>query len=136
MEFRTFADARSKLEYKGFAFGGFVGDYMDPYTFLSIFYTPENDNNTGWWDPKYVKLLDDANRIADKQKRFAMLAQAEQLMVDAQPIIPIETGTVNWTKKPYVKGMYPNAASLFPWKYIYIERDRSKWDYSTPSLVD
>ncbi len=136
MEFRTFADVRSKLDYKGFAFGGFVGDYMDPYTFLSIFYTPENDNNTGWWDPKYVKLLDDANRIPDKQKRFAMLAQAEQLMIDAQPIIPIETGTVNWTKKPYVKGMYPNAASLFPWKYVYIERERSRWDYATPSLVD
>ncbi|MCU1265196.1 MAG: hypothetical protein JWM21_1514 [Acidobacteria bacterium] len=136
MEFRTFADFRSKLEYKGFAFGGWVGDYMDPFTFLSIFYTPENDNNTGWWDQRYVNLLDEANRITDKQKRYAMLAQAEQIMVDAQPIIPIETGTVNWTKKPYVKGMYPNASSLFPWKYVYIERDRSKWDYGTPSLAE
>ena len=136
MEFRTFADVRSKLDYKGFAFGGFVGDYMDPFTFLSIFYTAENDNNTGWWDQKYVDLLDGANRITDKEKRYAMLAQAEQLMIDAQPIIPLETGTVNWTKKPYVKGMYPNASSLFPWKYVYIERDRSKWDYATPSLAE
>jgi oligopeptide transport system substrate-binding protein len=136
MEFKTFADARSKLDYKGFAFGGWVGDYMDPFTFLSIFYTPENDNNTGWWDQKYVTLLDEANRITDKQKRYAMLLQAEQLMIDAQPIIPLETGTVNWTKKPYVKGMYPNASSLFPWKYVYIERDPAKWDYATPSLVD
>ena len=136
MEFKTFIDARSKLEYKGFAFGGFVADYMDPFTFLSVFYTPENDNNTGWWDRRYVELLDEANRITDKEKRYAMLAQAEQLMVDAQPIIPIETGTVNWTKKPYVKGMYPNATSLFPWKYVYIERDPTKWDYATPSLAD
>lgn len=136
MEFRTFADARAKLEYKGFAFGGWVGDYMDPFTFLGVFYTPENDNNTGWWDQKYVDLLDEANRITDKQKRYAMLAQAEQLMVDAQPIIPIETGTVNWTKKPYVKGMYPNAFTFFPWKYVYIERDSAKWDYATPSLVN
>jgi oligopeptide transport system substrate-binding protein len=136
MEFKTFVDARSKLEYKGFAFGGWVGDYMDPFTFLSIFYTPANDNNTGWWDQKYVDLLDGANRIPDKQGRYAMLAQAEQLMVDAQPIIPIETGTVNWTKKPYVKGMYPNASSLFPWKYVYFERDRAKWDYATPSLTE
>jgi oligopeptide transport system substrate-binding protein len=136
MEFRTFADVRSKLEYKGFAFGGWVGDYVDPFTFLSVFYTAENDNNTGWWDQKYVDLLNGANRITDKQKRYAMLAQAEQIMVDAQPIIPIETGTVNWTKKPYVKGMYPNASSLFPWKYVYFERDRAKWDYATPSLTD
>ncbi len=58
------------------------------------------------------------------------------MLLDAQPIIPLETGAVSWTKKPYVKGMYPNAASLFPWKYVYFERDRSKWDYETPKLAD
>jgi len=135
MEFKTFIDSRSKLEYKGMAFGAWGADYMDPFTFLSLFYTPENDNNTGWWDKRYVELLDEANRTPDRAKRYALLGQAEQLMVDAQPIIPIETGTVNWTKKPYVKGMYPNAGSVFPWKHVYIERDRSKWDYSTPSLT-
>lgn len=136
MEFKTFVDARSKLDYKGMAFGAWSADYMDPFTFLGLFYTPENDNNTGWWDKRYVALLDEANRIPDRQKRYALLAQAEQLMVDAQPIIPIETATVNWTKKPYVKGLYPNAGSLFPWKYVYFERDKSKWDYGTPSLTD
>jgi hypothetical protein len=39
-------------------------------------------------------------------------------------------------KKPYVKGMYPNPGSLYPWKFVYIERDRSKWDVGTPSLSD
>ena len=57
-------------------------------------------------------------------------------MVDAHPIIPIETGAVNWVKKPYVKGMYPNAASLFPWKYVYFERDQSQWDYGTPNMAE
>jgi oligopeptide transport system substrate-binding protein len=136
MEFKTFIDARSKLDYKGFAFGAWSADYMDPFTFLGLFYTPANDNNTGWWDEKYVKLLDDANRITDKRQRYAVLAQAEKMMLDAQPIIPIETGAVSWTKKPYVKGLYPNAGSLFAWKYVYFERDPSKWDYGTPKLTD
>jgi oligopeptide transport system substrate-binding protein len=136
MEFKTFVDVRSKLEYKGMAFGAWVADYMDPFTFLGLFYTPGNDNNTGWWDARYVKLLDDANRITDKKKRYAILAQAERIMLDAQPIIPIETGAVSWTKKPYVKGLYPNAASLFAWKYVYFERDPAKWDYGTPKLTD
>jgi hypothetical protein len=57
-------------------------------------------------------------------------------MLQAQPIIPIHTASVNWTKKPYVKGMYPNAASLFPWKFVYIERDQAKWDVGTPSFAD
>jgi hypothetical protein len=32
--------------------------------------------------------------------------------------------------------MYPNAASLYPWKFVYIERDQAKWDVGTPSMAD
>ena len=61
---------RSKLEYKGFARSGWVGDYMDPYTFLDLFVTRGRDNGTGWWDPKYVKMLEEANRELDPPKRY------------------------------------------------------------------
>ena len=65
-----------------------------------------------------------------------LLAKAEKYLLDDQPMIPIETPSVKWVKKPYVKGLYPNASSLFAWKFVYIERDPSKWDYATPSLSD
>ncbi len=136
MEFRTFVDVRSKLEYKGFSFGGWSADYMDPFTFLGLYYVAEGDNCTGWWEKKYVDLLDLANRTPDRLKRYQILSEAETYMIEAQPIIPIETAAVNWVKKPYVKGMYPNASSLFPWKFVYIERDPSKWDYGTPKMTD
>jgi oligopeptide transport system substrate-binding protein len=136
MEFKTYMPARTKLEYTGFAIGLWGADYMDPFTFLSIFTTPRGVNGTGWYDPKYVAMLDEANSMLDQQKRYELLATAEKYLLDAQPIIPMETFAVNWLKKPYVKGMYPNAASLYPWKYVYIERDSSKWDYGTPSLAD
>jgi len=134
MEWKTFLDQRAKLEYKGFSRGAFGADYMDPFTFLSIFYT-SGDNGTGWVDPKYIAMLDEANRTLDHKKRYELLARAEAYMLENQPIIPIDTPSVNWLKKPYVKGMYPNPASLFAWKYVYIERDRAKWDYGTPSLT-
>src|SRR6266446_100496 len=136
MEFKTFVDARSKLDYKGFAFGAWSADYMDPFTFLSLYYTNENDNSTGWWDKKYVDMLNEANRTPDQAKRYELMSKAENYMLESQPIIPVETGAVNWLKKPYVKGMYPNAGSLFAWKFVYIEHDRAKWDYSTPSTAD
>ena len=72
----------------------------------------------------------------DAQQRYQLLAQAEKYLIDAQPIIPIDTASVNWVKKPYVKGMYPNPGSLFAWKFVYIERDQAKWDTGTPSLAD
>jgi oligopeptide transport system substrate-binding protein len=135
MEMKTFLSARSKLEYKGFTRGGWSADYMDPFTFLSLFYTG-GESGTGWLDPKYVAMLDQANRTLDKQKRYDLLALAEKYLIDAQPIIPIDTASANWVKKPYVKGMYPNPGSLFAWKFVYIERDQSKWDYGTPSLSE
>jgi len=134
MDWKTFLNARAKLDYKGFARGAWSADYMDPFTFLSLFYTG-GENGTGWQDPKYVAMLDEANSTLDNKKRYELLAQAEKYMIDAQPVIPIDTGSVNWVKKPYVKGMYPNAGSLFPWKYVYIERDQAKWDYGTPSMA-
>lgn len=136
MESKTYMAARSKLDYKGFALGIWGADYMDPTTFLNLFKTRGGDNGSGWWDQKYVDLLEEANHTIDAHKRYALLAQAEKYMLDAQPVIPVETPAVNWMKKPYVKGLYPNPACLFAWKFVYIERDRAKWDYGTPSLAD
>jgi oligopeptide transport system substrate-binding protein len=134
MENKTFTQAQTKLEYKGISRTGWSADYMDPFTFLGIFYTPTGTNATGWWDPKYVALLDEANRTTDRLQRYKILAQAEQLLLDAQPVIPLTVGTTRLMKKPYVKGLYPNAATLIPWKYAYIERDPSKWDYAMPDM--
>ncbi|HKO97041.1 MAG TPA: peptide ABC transporter substrate-binding protein [Pyrinomonadaceae bacterium] len=136
MEQKTYMNARAKLEYKGFALGIWGADYMDPVTFLNIFLTNGGDNGSGWWDQKYADMIEEANHMHDQQKRYELLAKAEKYMLDAQPMIPIETPSVNWVKKPYVKGMYPNPASLFAWKFIYIERDPTKWDYATPKLTD
>ena len=135
MEWKTFLNARAKLEYKGFSRGAWSADYMDPFTFLSLFYTG-GESGTGWLDPKYVAMVDEANRMLDSQKRYALLAQAEKYMLDAQPVIPLDTAAVNWVKKPYVKEMYPNPGSLFAWKYVYLERDQAKWDFGTPSLAE
>jgi hypothetical protein len=64
------------------------------------------------------------------------LAQAEKLLLDAQPVMPLVVATTRWMKKPYVKGMYPNATTLFPWKWVYIERDQAKWDYGVPNMSE
>jgi len=134
MEGKMFFQTQAALEYKGVSRTGFSADYMDPYTFLSIFYTPAGTNGTGWYDPKYVTLLDEANRTVDHQQRYQLLARAEQLLLDAQPVIPLTVGTTRMMKKPYVKGLYPNAATLHPWKHVYIEREPSRWDYGIPDM--
>ncbi len=135
-EFKTFMVQRSSVQYKGFARGGWSADYMDPYTFLSLFYTPTGDNGTGWWDAKYAAMLDEANLTLDKQKRYDILAKAEAYMLDAQPVIPLDVPATSWMKKPYVKGMYPNPMTLHAWKFVYIEHDPAKWDQGMPDITE
>jgi oligopeptide transport system substrate-binding protein len=136
VEFKIFLDMRSKLQYKGIAGGaGWVGDYMDPFTYLGLFTTDGGDNGTGWTDPKFNKMLDEANRQPDQQKRYEQLAQAEEYMLDAAPVIPLLKPATSWMKKPYVKGMYPNPGTLIPWKFVYIEHDAAKWDYKMPDMT-
>jgi oligopeptide transport system substrate-binding protein len=135
MEFKTFLPFRSAVEYTGAVRNGWVGDYMDPFTFLNLFYSPQNDGATGWWDPKYDKLLDDANKETDEMKRFEILARAEFYVMQQQIVIPLGTSGTSWVKKPYIKGMYPNPGTLHPWKFVYIERDQSKWNVSMDDIM-
>ena len=128
MEWKTFLDERAKLRFSGFSRQGWIADYMDPYSFLDLFSTPTGENGTGWFDPKYKAMLEEANRQPDPQKRYELLAKAESYMLEAQPIVPLWTSGSDWLKKPYVKGMYSNPIILHPWKYVYIEHDRSKWN--------
>ncbi|HEY6046912.1 MAG TPA: peptide ABC transporter substrate-binding protein [Pyrinomonadaceae bacterium] len=135
-EQKTFLAARAKLEYKGISRTGWSADYIDPFTFLGLYYTVAGNNGTGWFDPKYAALLDEANSTGDQHKRYALLAQAEKMALDAQPVLPLVTTSARWLKKPYVKGMYPNPATLLPWRFVYIERDPAKWDYGVPKMTD
>ena len=134
VEWKTFLDQRSKLQYKGFARAGWVGDYMDPYSFLALFTTLGHDNGAGWLDPKYVQMLKEANRESDPARRYQLLAKAESYLLDAAPVIPLVTNATNWMKKPYVKGMFPNPGTMHAWKYVYIEQDRAKWDRGMPDM--
>jgi len=132
METRTFFSSRNKLEYKGLSRSGWFGDYMDPFTFLSLFQTPTGNNGTGWWEKSYVDKLDDANRTKDPIERFRKMGIAEQQLLDSGAVIPIWVTSTDWMKKPYVKGMYPNPGSLYAWKFVYIEHDPSKWNDPAP----
>jgi oligopeptide transport system substrate-binding protein len=135
VEWKTFLNMRSKLDYKGFARAGWIGDYMDPYSFLALFSTRSGDNGSGWFDPKYLALLKEGNSEPEQARRYALLSQAEAMLLDNAPVIPLTIPATSWMKKPYVKGLYPNPGTLHAWKYVYIEHDRAKWDRQMPDMT-
>lgn len=135
MEFKTYLPYFKSLQYDGFAQFLWSADYMDPYTFLSLQYGEENEGGSGFYDPKYDKMLDDANTELDDVKRYEMLARAEEYLMEKLPMIPLTVNATNWMKKPYIKGMYPNPGTLCAWKFVYIERDQDKWDKDVANIM-
>lgn len=135
LEFKTYLPMLNKVEYEGFGRRGWVGDYMDPFTFLDLFYTEGNNGATGWTDKTYDKMLSDANKILDPDKRFEKMAEAEFMLLQQQIVIPLMTQATNWMKKPYVKGFYPNPGTLHAWQFVYIEQDPAKWDTNVDNLM-
>lgn len=135
MEFKTFLPMLNKVEYEGFGRRGWVGDYMDPFTFVGLFYTKANDGATGWWNQDFDNLLTKSNAELDEQKRYELIAEAEFMVMQQQPVIPLMTNATNWIKKPFIKGMYPNPGTLHAWKFVYIERDPTKWDNNVDNIM-
>lgn len=104
------------------ASAGWVGDYLDPTTFLNLWTPGNGNNNTGWSDPHYDSLLREAALKADPAERFALFRQAETLLMDAQPILPIAHYTRNYLLRPEVKGWHPLLLDNHPWAAIRLER--------------
>lgn len=135
MEQKTLLPMVNKLEYAGFARKGWAGDYMDPFTFLYLFYSEKNTSSTGWSSAKFDKMVDDANKIVDPQLRLEKMAEAELFLMQQDAILPLGVPATSWIKKPFVKGMYPNPGTLHAWKFVYIERDPSKWDTDADNIL-
>lgn len=87
MEWGTYLDKVSKEDYQ-IARAGWIADYPDPNTFLDMWITGGPQNNTGWSNPDYDRLIEDAGKESDPTKRFEMLRRAEQYLIDEMPVIP------------------------------------------------
>ena len=99
-----------------------VGDYIDPNTFLDMYLTNGENNNTGFSNPQYNKLIADAAKELDKQKRMRILEKAERLLMDEMPIIPIYFYVSRNMVRPYVRGFYNNLQDSHPLNTIWIDR--------------
>ena len=111
----------TKMEFKGMARRGWIGDYVDPFTFLDLMTTASANNGTGWGDKKYDEMVLAANSITDEATRMQELKKAESFMLTQQPIIPLFVGPSSFMCKPYVKNLVPNLLDQHDWRGVYID---------------
>jgi len=85
---------------------GWVADYPDPEDFLDVlFYSDSEQNHARYRNPEVDALLEQARREADHEKRLGLYRQAEEIIVDDAPWIPIYHGITYLLVKPYVEGL-------------------------------
>lgn len=100
-EFRVKLDREHALDYQ-VSRAGWVGDYVDPNTFLDMFTSWSTQNDTGWNTPEYDQLIKTAGSEFDPAKRMEYLHQAETMLMDQMPIMPIYYYTKAIMQKPYL----------------------------------
>ncbi len=113
----------SNLRTKNFdiARGGWVGDYYDPNTFLDMFVTAGGNNQTGWSNPHYDELIRLAGQAKSQEERYDYFQQAETILVEEVPIIPLYTYVTNALVKPSVKNWHTNIMDYWSYKNVYLE---------------
>jgi oligopeptide transport system substrate-binding protein len=121
-EWKVYLESQNKLNYD-ISRSGWIADFMDPVTFLSPWRTGDGNNATGWSNPAYDKLLDQAAEAADPAKRFSILHQAEQLWLNEPSGVLIFWYTRFYLMDPSVKNWNPLALDDHNYKFIDLEEN-------------
>ncbi|MBW4080094.1 peptide ABC transporter substrate-binding protein [Paenibacillus sp. S150] len=103
-EWGVFLEDKQNLNYQ-VARAGWSADYNDPMTYLDMWVTGGGNNDIGYSNPEYDKLIQEAKTSSDNALRQEKFAAAEKLMMDDMILIPIYYYTNNSLTKEYLKGV-------------------------------
>ncbi len=116
-EWTAYLAAQYELDYD-IAHAGWIGDYLDPLTFLEM-WTPDNgNNNTGWANPEFVDILQRSFQEADPETRYELLYQAEEVLLEDLPVAPLAWWARNYLLHPSVENWNPLLLANNPYQYV------------------
>ena len=102
-EYAIFLKDLNKRRFQMFD-SGWIADYPDPENFLDIlFHGGSSNNHTNYSNPTVDDLLEQARTETDESRRFDLYHQAEQMIIDDAPWVPLwYSGERYLLVKPYV----------------------------------
>ena len=95
--------------------------------------TGDGNNRTGWSNARYDALLREAADEVDPARRLALLSEAEALLLDESPVIPIYHYTTNssWSSRTCAASTRPRSTPT-RLKHVWIDHD---WKPGAPTLA-
>ncbi len=120
-EFRVYLATLRDGEKQTFR-SAWVGDYRDAFSFAEILGSHHGMNYPGYQSDPYDRLLQRSMLARTPERRRALLEEAERIMLDDQPVIPLYFYVTKRLIKPWVTGWTPNVMDIHPTRHLRIEQ--------------
>jgi oligopeptide transport system substrate-binding protein len=125
-EWKVYLDTVSNHHYE-IARAGWIGDYVDPNNFLDMFLCNGGNNRTHWCNPEYDQIiLQQVPKAKTHQQRLDLFKQAENILLDEMPVIPIYIYTSNNLVHPTVKNFGRNILNQANYRDMYLESEKTE----------
>ncbi|MEC6162364.1 MULTISPECIES: ABC transporter substrate-binding protein [Klebsiella] len=99
-----------------------IADYDDAATFLNNFRTGDSENTSQYSNPAYDEALRNAAKASDTMARGKFYQQAEDLLGQDVPAIPVYHYVRTHLVKPWVGGFTPDKLGYYYSKDMYIKK--------------
>ena len=124
-EWMVFMATTRGLDYQ-IARGGWIGDYLDPNTFLDIWHSDSGNNRTGFASARYDSMILLAARTLEPAARMKLLGQCEAVITEQECIIlPVYYYVVtNMYDGEKFGGLEPNLLNFPDLRGVYLKSRR------------
>jgi ABC-type transport system substrate-binding protein len=124
VEWATYLQDLNRRRLQAFGGLGWEADYPDPQDFLDILFHSSSDaNHGGYKNTEIDGIVERARTEADPQKRFDLYKQAEQMIVEDAPWVPMWFDTEGFALvKPRVKGFRFTPLIVSKLKDVWIDK--------------
>ncbi|MBI9011153.1 MAG: peptide ABC transporter substrate-binding protein [Clostridiales bacterium] len=120
MEWGVFQELRKEHDFQ-IARGGWIGDYVDPLTFIGFYITGSPLNSPEWSNAEFDNLIKGSSQ-AMGQERYDMLAAAEKIVVEDAWFIPIYNYVDQIHQQDYLKDVERTVLGKFYFGRAYLDK--------------
>lgn len=120
-EWKVYLKTRDTGDFQ-IARAGWIGDYVHPMTFMDMMVTGGGNNDSFWGNKKYDELIEKAKTSVDQKAGFKAMHEAEAILMDEMPVMPLYFYTNPNVYRPWLKGVNLSALGFWDFSKAWIEK--------------
>ncbi|NLA10910.1 MAG: peptide ABC transporter substrate-binding protein [Firmicutes bacterium] len=120
-EWGTYLDTRDEGNFD-VARAGWIGDYVEPNSFLDMWKTGGGNNNSQWGDARYDEIITELVTLADPKDRMPLMHEQEEILMRDMPIMPVYYYTSPMMVNKKLKGYLYLTTGGLDFKTAYMDK--------------